>query len=253
MSLDLTPRPGASDRRDRIAQHARIELAMLLRNGEQLLLAFVIPVGLLVGGMLFGDRFGLDRTTFPASVMALAVWSSSFTSLAINTAFERRYGVLERLAATPLTRGDLIAGKAQATITITAVQVLALTLLALALGWRPNPPPMVSLVTWPLVVLAAFAFACLGLVLAGRLEATVVLGLANLVYLVGAAGGGLVVPLSSYPDAVRAVLALLPTAALGEALRGWASGEFTWWAYPVLGAWCLVLLFVARKAFRWTS
>ena len=24
---------------------------------------------------------------------------------------------------------------------------------ALALGWRPNPPPMVSLVTWPLVVL----------------------------------------------------------------------------------------------------
>ncbi|HOA89163.1 MAG TPA: ABC transporter permease, partial [Propioniciclava tarda] len=82
MSLDLTPRPGAADRQNRIAQHARIELAMLLRNGEQLLLAFVIPVGLLVGGMLFGDRFGLDRTTFPASVMALAVWSSSFTSLA---------------------------------------------------------------------------------------------------------------------------------------------------------------------------
>ena len=46
------------------------------------------------------------------SVLALAVWSSAFTSVAIATGFERRYGVLERLAATPLGRSGLLAGKA---------------------------------------------------------------------------------------------------------------------------------------------
>ena len=98
----------------RVARHAGMELRMLLRNGEQLLLAFAIPLGLVIGGLLWGRQFGLDGSTFPASVIAVAVWSTAFTSLGVATGFERRYGVLERLVATPLTRADLIAGKALA-------------------------------------------------------------------------------------------------------------------------------------------
>ena len=96
----------------RAARHAAMELRMLLRNGEQLLLAFVIPLGLLIGGMLWGRWLWLDAATFPASVVAVATWSTAFTALAVATGYERRYGVLERLVATPLTRADLIAGKA---------------------------------------------------------------------------------------------------------------------------------------------
>ena len=44
-------------------------------------------------------------------VLALAVMSTSFTSLAIATGFERRYGVLKRLGASPLPRSGLLAGK----------------------------------------------------------------------------------------------------------------------------------------------
>ena len=253
LTLDLTPAPASAPRARRIASHARTEASLLLRNGEQLLLALAIPVGLLVGGLWFGERVGLEPRSFAASVLALALWSTTFTSLAITTGFERRYGVLERLAATPLSRGDLIAGKALATASIAAAQLLVLAAVALALGWRPAPAPLPTVALALTLPAAVTTFASWALALAGRLRAEATLALANLVYLLVAAGGALVLPLDAYPDAVRPLLAALPSAALGEAWRAWASGTLIWWPVPVTWAWAAVSLYVARKAFRWTS
>ena len=69
------------------------------------------------------------------------------------------------------------------------------------------------------MILAGAAFVSLALLLAGRLRAEVTLAVANLVYVLLLAGGALVVPLDRYPAALQPVLALLPTAALGEGLR----------------------------------
>ena len=44
-------------------------------------------------------------------VLALAVMSTAFTGLAIGTGFERRYGALKRLGASPLPRGALLGAK----------------------------------------------------------------------------------------------------------------------------------------------
>jgi len=252
-ALDLSPAPGAAPRARRVASHARMEASLLLRNGEQLILALVIPVALLVGGLLLGGRLGLDPHVFPASVLALALWSTSFTSLAINTGFERRYGVLERLVATPLTRGDLVAGKALATAAIALGQVALLAGVAGVLGWRPNPTWGQPLVVAASVPLAVTTFAGFALALAGRLRAEATLALANLVYLVGAALGAVVLPVSAYPDAVAPLLHATPTGALGEALRAWASGGTDPLPLLVLAPWLAVSLLVARKAFRWTS
>lgn len=250
---DWTPHAAAAPRARRIAAHARTEATLLLRNGEQLLLALVIPVGLLAAGLLLGDRFGVDPRGFGASVLALALWSTTFTSLAITTGFERRYGVLERLAATPLTRGDLIAGKALATAAVAVGQLAVLGAVALLLGWRPSPTGLPTVALVLTVPLAVVAFAALALSLAGRLRAEATLALANLVYLVVAAGGALVLPLTAYPEPLRPVLGLLPSAALGEAWRAWASGTTIWWPVPVAGAWAALSLLAARKAFRWTA
>ena len=225
----------------------------MVRNGEQLLLALAIPVGLLVAGLRFGDRVGLAPGPFAASVLALALWSTTFTSLAITTGFERRYGVLERLAATPLSRGDLIAGKALATAALATGQVLVLAAVALALGWRPAPEPLPTLALALAIPGAVTTFAAWALALAGRLRAEATLALANLVYLVVAVGGALVLPLDAYPEALRPLLSALPSAALGEAWRAWASGTLIWWPVPVTLAWAAASLHVARKAFRWTS
>jgi ABC-2 type transport system permease protein len=250
-ALDLTPAPGAAPASRRIVRHALTEARLLVRNGEQLLLALVIPAGILVAGPLLGDRLGGLDSLAP-SVLALAVWSSAFTSVAITTGFERRYGVLERLAATPLGRSGLLAGKASAVLLVLVGQLVVLATVALVLGWRPGFSLGSALFAVALIVLAAGTFVSLALLLSGRLRAEVTLGLANLIYVVLLVGGALVVPLDRYPAVLQPVLALLPTAALGEGLRAAATGEVVATALIVLLVWLLAAAALTRRLFRWT-
>ncbi len=227
----------------RVVRHAAMELRMLLRNGEQLLLAFAIPLGLLLGGLAWGSGFGLDPAVFPASVVAVATWSTAFTSVAVATGFERRYGVLERLVATPLSRADLIAGKALAATALVAIQAVLLVAVAIACGWRPVWTAASALSAALATLLAIAAFAGLGLMLAGTMKAEVTLALANLVYLAGLALGGLIADQPPW----------LPTAALGAALRAASVGALAPLTLLILATWAAALTLIARKVFRWTS
>jgi ABC-2 type transport system permease protein len=251
-ALDLSPAPGAAPVGRRVLAHGLTEARLLVRNGEQLLLALVIPLVILLAGRFVGGRFG-SLTTLAPSVLGLAVWSSAFTSVAIATGFERRYGVLERLAATPLGRSGLLAGKALAVALVLLGQLVVLSVAALALGWRPAATAASSAVAVLLVVLAAAAFVALALLLAGRLRAEATLGLANLVYLVLLVGGALLLPVVRYPAAVRPFLELLPTAALGEGLRAAAAGQVLGWPLLVTLVWLVLAGAAARKGFRWTA
>ena len=251
-ALDLRPAPGAAPAGRRVLRHALTEARLLVRNGEQLLLALVIPLALLLLAALTRGRF-LPLAQAAPSVLALAVWSSAFTSTAIATGFERRYGVLERLAATPLGRSGLLAGKALAVLLVLVGQLVVLAAVALLLGWRPAFGPGSSLAAAVLVVLAAAAFAGLALLLAGRLRAEATLAVANLVYVVLLLGGALLLPLSRYPAVVRPLVELLPTAALGEGLRATATGVVPGWPLAVLLIWVVVAALAAWKGFRWTS
>ena len=250
--LDFRPGGGATPLAHRVRSHAGIEARLLLRNGEQLVLTLVIPVGLLLAGRLLGGPFDDLRTLAP-SVLALAVWSTAFTSLAIATGFERRYGVLERLAATPLGKPGLLAGKAAAVTAILLGQLLVLGTVAVAAGWRPRVTIASALLGALDCILAAATFAALALLLAGRLRAEVTLGLANVVYVLLLAGGALVLPVSRYPAVLQGPLSLLPTAALGEGLRAAATGVALWWPLGVLAVWLAAASLAAWKGFRWTS
>ena len=90
--LDLTPHPGGAPLGRQVLTQASMEARLMLRNGEQLLLAVVIPVLILVGGVTAGKHLDLKLTDprplvdiFTPGVIALAVMSTSFTSLAIAT------------------------------------------------------------------------------------------------------------------------------------------------------------------------
>lgn len=251
-TLDLSPAPGAASAGRRVWAHALTETRLLVRNGEQLLLALVIPVALLVVGAFLGGRFG-EVSVLAPSVLGLAVWSSSFTSVAIATGFERRYGVLERLAATPLGRTGLLAGKALAVMIVVLGQLLILTAVGVALGWRPGWTLGSFVVAAIAVLLGIATFSGLALALAGALRAEATLALANLVYVILLAGGALVLPLSRYPDAIEPVVRLLPTAALGETLRQGAAGIVLGWPLVVLLVWLAAAAVLARRCFRWTS
>ena len=215
--LDLTPAPGAAPAGRRVLSHALTEVRLLVRNGEQLLLALVIPLAIIVLAAATGGRF-VPLSSAAPSVLGLSVWSSAFTSVAIATGFERRYGVLKRLGATPLPRLGLLAAKVLALLVVEVFQILVLSLVALVLGWSPSAG-VVGAVGFVLAwLLGTAAFVSLGLLLAGTLRAEATLAAANLIYLLLLAGGAVVLPSTSY-GAFGSFAQWLPSGALGDAMR----------------------------------
>ncbi len=252
-ALDFTPAPGAAPLPRMVLAQTGAEVRAMLRNGEQLLLTLIIPVLLLVGFSVAPliDVGGGSRVGFlTPGVLALAVMSTAFTGQAIATGFERRYGVLKRLGATPLSRTGLMLAKTLAVIAVEAVQVAVLVLVALALGWRPQGSAAAALL---LILLGTAAFSGLGLLMAGLLRAEATLAAANLVYLLLLAAGGVVFPLSKFPDSVRPILELLPISALTGGLRAVLTGgaALPLGAVAVLAGWAVVSLGLAARTFRW--
>jgi len=249
----LRPRPGAASRGAMLAAQTRVELLLLLRNGEQVLLSLVVPVGLLVVLSLL-DFVEIDRTDvsrvdfFTPGVLALAVLSTSFTGQAIATGFERQYGVLKRLGATPLRRSTLLLAK---TLSVLAVEVLQLLLVggvAYALGWDPAGNIVSVLV---LVVLGTAAFSGLGLLLGGTLRGLTCLAVANLTWLLLLVLGGILFGLDAFGPA-EPVLRLLPSAALSDGLRAsLVDGRLVGQDLLTLAVWAAGSLLAASRLFRW--
>ncbi len=206
----------------------RLELALTFRNGESLLLTLGIPVAVLVFFSLV-DVLPIDGDAvdfLAPGVLALAVLATGFTNLAIATGFDRSYGVLKRLGATPLGRPRLVAAKVLNALVVLAVQV---------------------------AVLAVVAFVGLALVVAGRLRALVALAAANAIFVGALLLSGMVFPLSKLPAGLRTAVRALPSTALAEAVRGALTGgagvpDRVW---PVLALWAVAATALAVTLFRW--
>lgn len=214
----FSPDPAPAPVRRRITATAGLELRLTVRNGEQLLLALIIPVVALIGGTLI-TVISLPEPRVNAvvpGVLVLATLSSAFTSQAITTGFDRRYGVLKRLAAAGVGRAQLIAGKCVATLAVIAGQCVVLGATALALGWRPVGNPLWALAV---ILLGTAAFIGPALLLGGTLRAEAVLAVANLVWLGFVMVGGIIVPLDQSPTVLRTVGELTPAGAMSQALR----------------------------------
>jgi ABC-2 type transport system permease protein len=233
-----------------------METRLLLRNGEQLLLALVIPVLVLFAGVVGVDRLDLSLSHTPIDeltpgVLALAVMSTSFTSLAIATGFERRYGVLKRLGASPLPRQGLLLGKVGSLLAVEVLQGVVIGGVALALGWSPALTTRGVAGAVAMAVLGTAAFAALGLFVAGVLRAEATLAAANLVYLLLAAGGAVVLPASSY-GRFSSVVVLLPSGALGSGFReSLLVGTFPLRQSLVLLVWAAAGTVLTVRTFRW--
>ena len=159
----------------------RAELAMSLRQGEQMLVAIGIPVLILVFFSIVDilperpDVAGADQRPKPVdslapAVLALAIMSTAMVSLGIGTGFERYYKVLKRLGVTPLGRPRLIGAK----IGDGAGPRGA----AAGASCCPSPPPSAGtraddvVLVVPAYVLGTAAFAGIGLLMAGTLKGT---------------------------------------------------------------------------------
>jgi ABC-2 type transport system permease protein len=236
---------------------ARVEVALTLRRGESVLLTLGIPVVLLAffsvaeGVLPLPDRVDDAVDFLFPGVLALAVMSAAMVGPAIATGFEREYGVLKRLAVTPLGRPAIVVAKIVAILAVEVVQVVLLTAAALALGWRPDGADLGAAVL--AILLGTVAFAGLGLVLGGTMPGLTTLAAANGLYVLLLLVGGMVFPLESLPDGLRAVARLLPPAALADLLHGalGPGAPSPGRAWAVLAAWAAVSPVLAARLFRW--
>jgi ABC-2 type transport system permease protein len=244
------PRPNSVSRM-RAAQFT-LELKLLLRNGEQLLLTMFIPITLLIGLTLLPlGSFGQNRSaTFVPVIMALAVVSTAFTGQAIAVAFDRRYGALKRLGATALPVWGIIAGKSLAVVAVVFLQAIILGGIGFGLGWRPA---LAALALGAAVIaLGTAGFAALGLLLGGTLRAEIVLAIANLMWFVFAGFGALTLDTRMIPTAVKWAARLTPSGALTEALSQAMTLSVDWFGVVVLAAWGALAALAALRWFRFT-
>jgi ABC-2 type transport system permease protein len=251
-ALTFTPGGGAAPLSQQLRAHTRMELGVLARNGEQLLLTIVIPTVVLV---LFASTAVTDvpkpRVDFLVpGVLALAVMSTAFTGQAIATGFERRYGVLRRLATTPMPRSVLLLAKTTAVTVVEVAQVALLVSVGFALGWSPHGN---AGEVGGLLLLGTAAFSGLGLLLAGTMRAEATLAAANLIYLLLLVLGGVVFPLHDFSAGLRHVLEQLPISALTDGLRTVLRHDdhASLHDWLVLAGWSFGSITVASRTFRW--
>lgn len=234
----------------------RTELALTSRQGEQLLVSLGIPLMILVffsSVEVLPLPDGIDEPVdfLAPGVLALAIMSTSLVSLGIGTGFERTYGVLKRLGASPLGRPRWVAAKISTVAVIEVVQWVLLISTAVLLGWSPPgsgwAPALLG------AVLGTAAFGGLGLLMAGTLPGLATLAGANALYLVLLLTGGMVIPLEELPGPLAAVSKALPAAPLAEILTGSLieGGSVAGWAWVSLGLWALAAPAAAAVLFRW--
>lgn len=237
----------------RILLQGRYEALAMLRNGEQLILAIVLPLLALVGLTVtpFLDGLGASRIDVAApGILALCAMSTAFTGQGIATGFDRRYGVLRFLSTTPLGRGGLLAGKALSVLAVLALQTAAVAAVAFALGWHPLAAGWLPGLV--LLVLGAAAFTALGLLVAGTVRPEATLAITNLLWILLAALGGIMMPAERLPGAAAGIVTLLPSGALGEALReAFLNGSLNGGAALILVLWTVLAGAAAIRWFKW--
>ncbi|KAD3633328.1 ABC transporter permease [Arthrobacter yangruifuii] len=227
---------------------------MMLRNGEQLILAVVLPllamVALVVTPLL--DGYGTSRINMATpGIFALCAMSTAFTGQGIATGFDRRYGVLRYLSTTPLGRAGLIAGKVIAVLAVLLIQVVLVSVVALLIGWRPELSGLVPALLQ--LFLGAIAFTALGLLVAGTVRPEATLAITNLLWILLAAAGGIIIPVGHLPSLLQPFIEVLPSAALGDALRSaLIDSQFNISATLILLAWTILGGLGAVRWFKWS-
>jgi ABC-2 type transport system permease protein len=235
-----------------VTAQTRAELTLQLRRGENLLVAFVIPLGVLV----FFTKVDTLATELDdpvefllPGVLALSVMATAMVALGIATGFERRYGVLKRLGSTPLSRSGLLAAKTVTVLAIEMVQFALVFAVGAALGWEWTGGVLPA---FGLLALGTLAFAGIGLLMAGTLRAEATLAAANGLFVGLLFLGGMAYPLDRLPAALETIARLLPAAALSETVRAVLTPEaFAWGEFAVLAAWAIAAPAAAARCFRW--
>lgn len=243
----------------RVLAQGKYETLTMLKNGEQLMMTLAFPLMAIVAlnytSFLdpWAEKYGISRIDIAMpGVLALCVLSTALTGQGIATGFDRRYGVLRFISTTPLGKGGLVAGKVIAVLAVLALQYFLVGAVGQLLGWTATIPGV--LLSLPTLLLGAACFTSLGLLIAGTVRAEATLAIVNMAWVALASAGGILLPTDRYPAWLGGLIDFLPSAALGNALRGdFTQHELLLIPHLILILSAIVFGGLAVKLFKWSA
>jgi ABC-type multidrug transport system permease subunit len=199
-----------------------------------------------------GDRYidFLVPGLLGAGLMGGGLWGVAFVAVDM-----RLRNLLKRLLATPMRKGDLLAGIMLSRLAFKITEIVAMLLIAY-FGFRV----VIQGSLWALaalIFLGAFTFSGIGLLVGSRartLES--VSGLMNAVMLPMWVFSGIFFSSDRFPAVAQPFIQALPLTALNNALRAvMLEGRpiaALWREIALLAAWAIVSFVLALRLFRWT-
>ncbi len=214
-----------------LSAQVRFDLGNWLRNGEQAILNILLPLGALAGS----TRLALAGETRAALIVLFTIGASSFTSIAIATAFDRRAGALKVYGISPLGKRGFVQARILTAVLLSLVQIAVL----LAVSVIAKIPLVVSPALMMYASLSIVAWISLALIIASLLRAEAVLAVANLLFI---ASAGLTW-LTSQASTTLAVTT--PMSSAMSAAGGSTTGMIA------IGCWAVATIIVAIRTLRW--
>jgi ABC-2 type transport system permease protein len=180
--------------------------------------------------------------------------TTAFAGLALILVARRELGILKRIRSTPLPPATYLVAVLTSILVVFALQAVSLFVLGKVLKSTPWPHNVVSLAL--ALALGAAVFAALGLALTGfirSLEGSS--AIVNVIVLPMAFLSGSFGPTRHYPQALRAIGAVLPLKPLIDLINAiYLHGQQIWdrpRAVAILIAWGIFGMAVAIRKFRW--
>ena len=229
----------------------RIELTRMLRNRRTIVFTLIMPAALT---LIFGGQSGWQERIGSGNVAAylivsMALYGAALTSAANGAmvALERATGWSRQLRLTPLNPVAYILTKATLALIMGGVAIIVVNIVGVLMG-KADMPVGVWIASAVVALVCTLTFAALGVfvgyIVPGE-NAMQILGpgLALLSFL-----GGVFIPLSNYPQAVRVVAYFSPMYGPAQIARAPLTHDLPW--YAIVNAVVWFCLFVAGAAWR---
>ncbi|HXE94056.1 MAG TPA: ABC transporter permease [Gaiellaceae bacterium] len=235
----------------------RWEQLLFWRSRESAVFVFLFPLLLftLLTAVYNGRIYGRPASwALLAGMLGYGAATTAFAGLALILVARRELGILKRIRSTPLPPATYLVAVLTSIMLVFALQAVSLFVLGKVLKSTPWPQNVVSLAL--ALALGAAVFAALGLALTGyirSLEGSS--AIVNVIVLPMAFLSGSFGPTRHYPQALRAIGAVLPLKPLIDLINGiYLHGQQIWdrpRAVAILIAWGIFGMAVAIRKFRW--
>jgi ABC-2 type transport system permease protein len=235
----------------------RWEQLLFWRSRESAVFVFLFPLLLftLLTAVYNGRIYGRPASwALLAGMLGYGAATTAFAGLALILVARRELGILKRIRSTPLPPATYLVAVLTSIMVVFALQAVSLFVLGKVLKSTPWPDNVVSLAL--ALALGAAVFAALGLALTGfirSLEGSS--AIVNVIVLPMAFLSGSFGPTRHYPQALRAIGAVLPLKPLIDLINGiYLHGQQIWdrpRAVAILIAWGIFGMVVAIRKFRW--